>query len=199
MTTPPLEHRSRHGWLGRPVTWRLSGATLSMTDENGSRQNFALADVCELRLSLMPTRFSEHHICELLLAEGNALRIYDGYQRFVFWKVSSGESYRCFVLALCVALISDGGRCRFCAGPRAVPHLVSVLAMLVAIYLLAQLLVVHVGASETDRNWLLAFGCALILLRSPFWHRSNRQPAFDPAAIPAELLPREAGPVGTRS
>jgi hypothetical protein len=193
MTAPSPEHRSRQGWLGRPVNWRLSGATLSMTDEGGGGRSFALPDIRELRLSLTPSRFSEHYVCELRLADGGTLSIYDEYQRFVVWKVSSKETYRGFVLALCAALASEGRRCRFRAGPRVGSHLLIVLAMAVAIYLIAQFLVVHVGMSATERNWFFAFGCGLILLKSPYWRRSNRQAVFDPADIPEELLPPEAG------
>lgn len=199
MTTPPPGHRSRYGWLGRPVTWRLGGATLSMTDESGGGRSFALRDVHELRLFLMPSRFSEHLICELRLADGETLQICDAYQRFFLWKVSSQETYRGFVLALCAALVAEGRDCRFRAGPPAGQYLLITLAMLIAIYLLAQFAVILLEASEADRNGLLAFEYGLILLKSPYWRRSNRQAAFDPTAIPEELLPPEVRPAGTRS
>ena len=170
-----------------------------MTDENGGRQTFRLPDIRELRLYLMPSRFWEHYVCELQLANGDRLRIGDDYQRFVVWKVSSRESYRCFILALCAALVSEERRCRFRAGPRKTSYLLSVLAMAIGVYLIAQFLVAHVGMSETDRNWLVAFGYGLILLKSPYWRRSNRLTEFDPADIPEGLLPREAGVTDARS
>ncbi len=191
MTATSFEHRSRRGWLGRPVTWRLQATTVSMTTEDGAGQTFDLRDIREVRIYVTPSRYSEHYVCELRLADNTLLRIEDGYARFVVWTVSSRETYRSFVTALCAALASVEPHCRFRAGPRMSRYLLTVLAMAVAIYLLAQFMISQVGMSETDGQWLFAFGCGLILLKSPYWRSANRQTEFDPANIPEGLLPRE--------
>ncbi len=196
---PSPEHRSGRGWLGRPVVWRLHATTLSMTDEGGVSQTFALRDIRELRLYLTSSRFSEHYICVLRLADSSRLRIYDEYARFVVWRVSSRETYRGFVTALCAALATEDMECRFRAGPRISFYLMTVLAMAAGIYLIAQFLVAHVGMTEADARWLLAFGFGLILVKSPYWRSGNRLIRFEPTAIPEGLLPREAGAVVAKS
>lgn len=191
-----IEHRSSHGRLGGSVTWRLDGARLTMTGMGrGHEDGFALRDIREVRLSLMASRFRKHHVCELQLADRSRLRIDDEYARFAIWKVASGESYRRFVVTLCTALAVEGTECRFRTGPRGSVYLAMVLVMAAAIHLIAQFLVVHVGLSETEGRWFFAFGCGLILLKSPYWRRVNRPAAFDPVAIPEALLPRETAPV----
>lgn len=199
MTLPLSEHRSRHGRLGRSVVWRLHATTLSMTDEDGGGRIFALRDIREVRLYLMPSRLWEHYVCELRLSDNTMLRIGDEYARFLVWRVFTTETYRDFIMALCAALAAQEPRCRFRAGPLLWTYLLSVLAMAAAIHLLAQAMVVHMGMSETDRYWLLAFGYGLILLKSPYWRGANRLTEFDPTDIPEGFLPREAGTTGARS
>lgn len=200
MTGASPEHRSRHGWLGRSVVWRLDATTLSMTNtDRGIVRTLGLQEIRELRLCLMPSRFWEHHVCELQLTDGSRLWIGDDYVKFVVWKVSSKETYREFVTALCAALASKGLQCRFRTGPREPDHLLLMLAVIAAIYVITQFLVVHVGMSKTDGNWFFSFGCVLVLLKSPYWRRVNRPTEFDPTKIPDGLLPDDAaGPAGVK-
>jgi len=160
-----------------------------MTDSNGDKRVIGLRDICEMRLHLAASRFHEHHVCNLHLANGERLIISNDYVRFGFWRISSGETYRPFVLTLCAALASPGGECRFLAGPRKAAYVAVTLAMMAAMYAIAQAMVAHAGMSETDGRWLMAFGGVLILLKSPYWSRSNRLTEFDPLAIPEGLLP----------
>lgn len=189
MTTLSPEHRSRRGWLGSTVVWRLQASILSVSDEDGGGHMFELLDIRELRLYVTSSRFREHYVRELRLADDSAMRINDEYARFVVWKVSSRETYRSFITALCVAIAPEEIHCRFRAGPAEASYLLTVLAMAAAIYLLAQYLVLHVGMSEADGHWLVALGCGLIRLKSPYWRSANRLIKFDPTEIPGGLLP----------
>lgn len=200
MTDSSLEHRSRYGWLGRPVVWRLQGTTLSMVGKDNDAASICdLREIRELRLYLMPARFWQYYVCELRLADGRMLRIGDEYTRFVVWRVLSRETYGKFVAALCAKLVSAGVPCRFRAGPPEASYLFVTLAAVAAIYGLTQFMVSQVGMSETDGRWAFAFGCALALLKSPYWHRVNRLVEFDPAEIPDGLLPRDVAFMGARS
>jgi hypothetical protein len=190
MSASPLEHRSRQGLLGRPAAWRLQGSALAMTISNGSTQTVALRDIREVRIYMVRSRFWEHYVCELRLADRRMLRIYDEYTRFLVWRMSSGKTYRRLVTELCAALAATDMRCRFRTGPRLSSCLLIALAMALAMYLIAQAMVSHAGMSQADGRWLFAIGCGLILLKSPYWRSANRLIEFDPVAIPEGLLPR---------
>ncbi len=129
MTVPSPEHKSRRGWLARPVVWRLRATALSMTKADGAAQTFELREIREVRLYVMPSRFWEHYVCELRLADDSMLRIGDECAGLAVWKASSKDTYRSFVTALCAALDSEKLSCRFRAGPRLSSYLITVLVM----------------------------------------------------------------------
>lgn len=147
----------------------------------------------------MPSRFREHFVCELRLADDSILQIGDEYAWLMVLKISSRDTYRSFVTTLCAALASEKISCRFRAGPRGSSYLLAVLLMAAAIYLFAQFMVFHVGMTEADARWLVALGFGLILVKSPYWRSANRLIEFEPAKIPEGLLPHEAGAAGARS
>jgi hypothetical protein len=186
-----LRYPTRLHALVPPETFELGADALSVARDGGPSVAVPLSALRELRLRYSPTRAELNRFeCHLRTRDGVHYvltnRTYRGPLRFE----DTSAAYVEFVRALVAATQHAAPQCRFLAGAAWPAFLLNLGCTLFTLGMLgvAVLLLASIGGSA-----LVYLKLALILFFLPFalrWVKRNRPRPFDPAALPAELLPK---------
>jgi hypothetical protein len=144
----------------------------------------------ELRLCFDPTRADDtRHRCDLRLADGRKASFYSThYVGFAEFE-DRAATYAPLVRALVARVTAANPACRFRAGKRPLVYWTEhiVLAALVALLVFVLALVGGVAITDLFLVKLGVVGAFIPLMIA--YTRKNRPERFDPAAIPAKVLP----------
>jgi hypothetical protein len=160
---------------------------VARADAGGAR--VPLASIREIRLHYQPNRY-EGDVYECTVeAPGGVWRIFSRYVAGVLDFRDQAEEYRAFVAELCARRARLQPPCRFAAGVSPGRYAGNALAVAGGMGLLLLALVFLPLANYLFIGLRLAVIIPLLIL-TVLWFVKNRPGGFDPAAIPATLLPR---------
>jgi hypothetical protein len=214
----PVAHSARADMFQREATWRLGAGALEREGgepaqapwwahllrfylrllipwavrsiEQGGPARFPYAAIAELRLCFDPTRADDtRHRCDLRLADGRKASFYSThYVGFAEFE-DRAATYVPLVRALVGRVASANPACRFRAGKRPLVYWTEHV-VLAALAVLLVFVVGLVGGVAISDLFLIKLGVVVALIPVMIaYTRKNRPRQFDPAAIPAEVLP----------
>ncbi len=191
-----MRYITRNHAFAPTTMWVIDGGSLRLEQQAAPPvppRVVPLVAIAQVRLEFAPTRFEPRRFrCRLTLHSGETLeffnRTYAGLADFR----DTSAAYRDFVGALHDALAARAelapGR-GFVAGSTAGAYAASAAGLGVALVALAVAALLLIA---TGLWWLLIVKLAVIALSVPVamrWMQRNRPRPYDPAAIPAEVLP----------
>ena len=185
-----MRYPTRNHALVPAVTWVLDGAIVRLEDGQGPPREVALAQVRALRLDFAPTRPERNRFrCRLVLASGETLtffnRTYAGLNDFR----DTSAAYAAFVTALVSALRRHAPGCRYRAGTGVAVYALNLLA---TGFIFCCFGAIAWFLYRINLTWMLVLKILILIFYVPallYWVVRNRPRAFDPTAIPPDLLP----------
>jgi hypothetical protein len=217
MSTVPA-HRSRANVFQREATWRLGIDALEREGgepadapwyahalrfylrllwpwagikiDRGGPARFPLRDIAEIRLLFDPTRLdTTRHRCDVTLHDGTRATFWSTHYVSVGEFEDRGASYRPLVRELVARTAAANPRCAFRAGKRPLVYWAEHIFLLAMAAFLIWVLALVGGSGLSELVLVkLAILAALVPLALRY-ARKNRPRGFDPATIPADILP----------
>jgi hypothetical protein len=168
------------------LLWPWSGIRI----DRGGAARFPYGEIAELRMLFDPTRFdAQRHRCDVMMRDGTRISLWSTHYVAVGEFEDRGASYRPFVRALVARAAAASPACRFRAGKRPLVYWAELVFLLLMAALLVFVLALVGGSSLSD---LVLVKLALVVAMVPLllrYVRKNRPRAFDPPAMPADVLP----------
>lgn len=157
--------------------------------EKGGAARFPYADITELRLSFDPTRFdTRRHRCDVRNSAGTGT-LWSTHFAGVAEFEDRAATYTPFVRALVARIAAANPGCAFRAGTRPLAYWAGQLFLL-AMAIVAIWVIAMVGGSAlSEVTWAKVFVVLGLIPLALAYARKNRPRRFDPAEIPADVLP----------
>jgi hypothetical protein len=221
-TARPITHAARTDMFQREATWRLGPDALEREGgepadapwwahllrfylrlivpfairriEKGGSARFPYASIVELRLCFDPTRAdSTRHRCDIRLADGRRASVYSNHFAGVADFEDRAATYVPLVRGLVARVAAANPACRFRSGKRPFVYWAEHIMLLFLFALLVFVLAAFGGAGLSDLV-LVKLGIIVGFIPVMIMYTLKNYPrAFDPAAIPAAVLPRGEG------
>lgn len=191
---PTARYETRNHALVPAQTLVLAGEELIVEVRGCAPQRIPLAEIAELRLAHVPTRAElERYRCALRARGGAKLAFFNRTYRGALDVVDTSAEYAAFVRALHTAILRAAPRCRFLAGVPNAPYAFNVGCAVLGLAGFATGIALVLFLAGL--HWLAAALLALAVVMVPAtlrWLALNREPPYDPRAIPPQLLPGAA-------
>jgi hypothetical protein len=218
MSAQPIVHSARADMFQREATWRLGPDALEREGgepadapwwahllrfylriivpwavrgiEAGGSARFPYASIVELRLCFDPTRADDtRHRCDVRLADRRRVSFYSTHFASVMNFEDRAATYVPLVRGLVARVAEANPGCRFRSGKRPVVYWTEH-AVLLALFALLVFVLALVGGSAFSDLVLVKLGVIAGFIPVMIaYTRKNRPGRFDPAAIPAQVLP----------
>jgi hypothetical protein len=183
-----VEYTVRRHAFEKQRTWRIDAAGVSWSAEDKSGR-FDFSEISTIRLQWAASR-ADHarYACQVARANGWTETIvsthYDGPMQFP----DRRGTYLPFVHELVRRTAAANPACHFRAGTTPVRFLGNLTAMIAGLALLA-LVALTLGVPFTGIVVMKLIVIAALLPLALAWFKKNRPRPFDPANIPADILP----------
>lgn len=168
------------------LLWPWSGIRI----DQGGAARFPYGDIAEIRLLFDPTRFdTERHRCDVTLRDGTRAAFWSTHYVSVGEFEDRGGSYRPLVRQLVARVAAANPNCQFRAGKRPLVYWAEQIFLAAMAALLIWVLAL-VGGSGLSELVLVKLGIVVALIPLALrYARRNRPRAFQPAAVPPDVLP----------
>jgi hypothetical protein len=158
--------------------------------DKGGSARFPYAAIVELRLCFDPTRADDaRYRCDVRLANRQKASFYSTHFKGVFDFEDRAATYRPLARGLVARVAAANPACRFRSGKRPFVYWAEHIFLLAMFALLVFVLALVGGAAFSDLVWAKLAIIAGFIPVMIMYTRKNYPRPFDPAAIPAEVLP----------